>query len=183
MPNDFTSLGPFSKRSLVEGVSTDGTEDSFEQVQNAFFDGQGILNRRRGDARVNATLKKVRGRIARSPCEAERMLRPRINLRIDCEHHFKNDVGVNPKPIATVAFGADGATTIRLAAVVKRNHIGIGDKGRFILVLYLHSCAGEDETAIHGWTGIVKASVVRMAAKGADADGAVIEHDAVDLPG
>jgi hypothetical protein len=164
-------------------VGTKGsTEDPFEQVQDAFFYRQRILNLLGGDASVNAALKKIRGRIAGTAGEAERMLWPGINLRIEGLHGFKNDVGVNSKPVATVAFGADGVTAISLAAVVERNNIGIGDEGRCILVLYLHGGAGEDEAAIRGWSGVVKTSVARMAAKAADADRAVIEHEAVELP-
>ena len=181
--NDVASLGPVSKRLSIEMVSVSKTEDPFEQVQDTFFYGQRILNLLGGDAGINAALKKIRGRIAGTAGEAEWMLGPGINLRIKGLHGFKNDVGVNSKPVATVAFGADGVTAISLAAVIERNDIGIGDEGRCILVLYLHSGAGENEAAIRGWPGIMKTSVVRMAAKSADADRAVIEHDAVELPG
>jgi len=111
------------------------------------------------------------------------MLRPGIDLRIEGLHSFKNDVGVNSKPVASIAFGADGVTAISLTNVVERNNIGIGDECRCMLVLNLHSCAGENEAAILGWSGIVKTSVIRMAAKGADANRAVIENNAVELPG
>jgi hypothetical protein len=150
-------------------------------VQNAFFYRQRILNCLGAHASVNAALKKIRRRVGGTAGEAERVLRPGINLRIEGLDGFKNDVGVDSKPVATVPVGADEVAAISLTDVVKRNHIGVGDEGRCVLVLDMHSGAREDEAAIRGRSGVVKTRVLRMAAKGADADRAVIEHDAIEL--